>query len=192
MHGPWSCHIYPFLSQLLPRGIESLITRQGKQPQPSWCCNCHRSKYWETPCRWQKGEIAVEWGNWGNALGEIQPGFILLLWWDGQESRAHHVIITYHQPRWAPPTTLPWPTFTSGRESQHSTSKNSIQSPPQGRSSPIVICKIWMYSAFYTSDMYVYLKAAAVTLPKWFFSKQNISSFWKHPCYVRGWTSWLH
>lgn len=41
------------------------ITRQGKEPQPSWCCNCCGSKPWETPLRHQKWAIAVEWGQLG-------------------------------------------------------------------------------------------------------------------------------
>lgn len=45
------------------------ITRQGKQPQPSWCCNCCRSIHWGTPLRHRKWVIAVGWGQLGKASG---------------------------------------------------------------------------------------------------------------------------
>lgn len=110
-----------------------------------------RQEKWETAGRMKP--------SWGNALGEIRPGVMLLLQVQRVKNGGlpHH----YHVTRLFPP---PYPglALRSGG-SEGLISKNNALSPLQGRSSPISIFTVSMYSVLYTSDMYIYLKINAVT-----------------------------
>lgn len=152
--GPGLYHTCLFLKSTFGTRNGITLIRQRKQPQSVTSSICYKSKYQETPLRQERWQTAGRMRpSSGNALGEIQFKFLLLLevrkvWNQGSTMSLSHATNCDQ----ASPPTLPWPVFQSRGKLA---SKNSVLSSPQGRSSPVLLCAILTYSAFYTSDMYV-------------------------------------
>lgn len=64
----------------------------------------------------RKGQLQWDEDNWGSALGEIQPGYILLLVVGGSRTRGPPCNDHMPPTTMGSPTTLAWPASISGRE----------------------------------------------------------------------------